>query len=122
MPAQSATSKPITRSTGPRTRASTSSDSISESASAGTSRQKASSSASTRPSHYQRYDPEPITVIERWGLGFALGNVLKYIVRAKHKGAELRDLRKALWYLARHIDVREAELAGRVPPTPGDQA
>jgi hypothetical protein len=76
----------------------------------------------TRPSHYQRYDPEPITVIERWGLGFALGNVLKYIVRAAHKGEELRDLRKALWYLARHIEVRKAELAGREIPAPGDQA
>lgn len=76
----------------------------------------------TRPSHYQRYDPEPITVIEAWGLGFALGNVLKYIVRAAHKGAEIRDLRKALWYLQRHIDVREAQLAGREAPKPGDQA
>lgn len=77
---------------------------------------------STRPSHYQRYDPEPITAIEGWGLNFALGNVVKYIVRAKHKGEELRDLRKAQWYLSRHIAVREAELEGRPVPVPGDQA
>lgn len=78
--------------------------------------------STVRPSHYQRYDPEPITVIERWGLNsFHLGNVIKYIVRAKHKGAEIRDLRKALWYLQRYIDVREAEIAGREAPAPGDQ-
>lgn len=57
----------------------------------------------TNPSHYTRLDPEPITVIERWGLDFCLGNALKYIARAGHKpgvdGAE--DLAKAAWYLDR---------------------
>lgn len=72
--------------------------------------------------HYSRYDPQPIVVIEKWGLGFHDGNVVKYIVRAKHKGDELRDLRKAKWYLDRHILVREAAIKGLRLPDPDEQA
>ena len=46
---------------------------------------------------------EAIKVIESWGLGFCLGNTLKYIARAGHKGDRLEDLRKARWYLDREI-------------------
>lgn len=51
-------------------------------------------------------DPyEAIKVIEAWGLGFHLGNVLKYISRAGKKSpSEVEDLKKALWYLQRRID------------------
>lgn len=46
---------------------------------------------------------EPIKVIESWGLGygFCMGNALKYILRAPHKGSERADLEKAIWYLER---------------------
>lgn len=46
---------------------------------------------------------EPIKVIESWGLaeGFCLGSAIKYILRAPHKGQEIQDLEKALWYLSR---------------------
>ena len=38
------------------------------------------------------------------GLGFNLGNVVKYIARAGYKTADsLQDLRKAAWYLDREI-------------------
>jgi hypothetical protein len=74
---------------------------------------------SSHPSHYSRYDPQPIEVIESWDLGFHLGNVVKYIVRAKHKGDEMRDLRAALWYLKRYIQVVEAG-EGK-PPKPDTQ-
>lgn len=52
---------------------------------------------------------ETIKVIEAWGLGFNLGNTVKYISRAgrKDKTKELEDLRKALWYLKRHIETLE---------------
>lgn len=43
------------------------------------------------------------------GAGFCLGNVLKYVLRSPHKGAELADLRKARWYLDRHIARLDAE-------------
>lgn len=57
------------------------------------------------PPHYTRLDPEPIEVIESWGLSFCLGNALKYIARAGHKPGANRatDLRKALWYLDREL-------------------
>lgn len=58
-----------------------------------------------RPPHYTDLKPEPIEAIEGWGLGFCLGNCLKYIARAGRKSAEteLEDLKKARWYLDRAI-------------------
>ena len=55
-----------------------------------------------RPSHYARLDPEPIAVIEAWGLGYHEGSVVKYLSRWRHKGG-LQDLEKAAWFLARLI-------------------
>jgi hypothetical protein len=60
-----------------------------------------------RPAHYHRSEIEPIDAIEAWGLGFCLGNAVKYISRAGHKGSRLEDLRKAAWYLAREIQNEE---------------
>lgn len=59
------------------------------------------------PAHYGGADNpyEAIKVIEAWGLGFCLGNTLKYLARAGRKaGADvLEDLKKARWYLDREI-------------------
>ena len=52
---------------------------------------------------------EAIKVIEAWELGFCLGNTVKYISRAGKKGDEIEDLKKAEWYLRRHIQQLEAE-------------
>ena len=62
------------------------------------------------PQHYGGADTpyETIKVIEAWGLGFHLGNVVKYISRAGKKGAAIDDLRKAAWYLNRAIELAEA--------------
>ena len=57
----------------------------------------------TAPAHYTRGGIECIDVIEALGLGFHLGNALKYLWRAGHKGDALEDLRKARWYLEREI-------------------
>lgn len=48
---------------------------------------------------------EAIKVIEAWGLGFCLGNAVKYIARAgkKEKQKTLEDLQKARWYIDREI-------------------
>jgi hypothetical protein len=59
------------------------------------------------PAHYTRGGIEAIDVIEAWDLGFCLGNTVKYIARAGHKGDALEDLRKARWYLDREIARRE---------------
>ena len=56
------------------------------------------------PEHYKHGGMETIDVIEAWGLGYHLGNTVKYISRAKHKGNELEDLKKAQWYLNRAIE------------------
>jgi len=58
------------------------------------------------PPHYNHGGVEAIDVIEAWELGFCLGNVVKYISRAEHKGSTLEDLRKAAWYLNREIERR----------------
>ena len=62
-----------------------------------------SSSAVDHPPHYNTGKYEVIEVIEDWGLGFHAGNVVKYVARAKHKGCEIEDLKKARWYLDRLI-------------------
>ena len=50
---------------------------------------------------------EAIKVIEAWGLGFNLGNVVKYIARAGKKGAALPDLIKARDYITFEIESLE---------------
>jgi hypothetical protein len=61
--------------------------------------------AVNHPAHYGgAANPyEAIKVIEAWGLGFCLGNTVKYISRAGKKDSMLQDLKKAAWYLAREI-------------------
>jgi hypothetical protein len=61
------------------------------------------------PEHYHYGTCEAIKVIEAWGLGFCLGNVVKYISRSGRKvgSDELEDLKKAQWYLNREIEKRE---------------
>lgn len=63
------------------------------------------------PPHYGgKDDPfEAIKVIEAWGLGFHLGNAIKYIKRSSLSGREREDLKKARWYLDRLIAALEAE-------------
>ena len=58
-----------------------------------------------RPKHYNQGRIEPIEVIEDWELGYHLGNVIKYIARAEHKGKLIEDLKKAKWYLDRYINL-----------------
>lgn len=66
------------------------------------------------PKHYGGKDNpyEVINVIEAWGLGFCLGNVIKYVARAGKKDPAkcLEDLEKASWYLERE---RERERANQ---------
>jgi len=56
------------------------------------------------PSHYKVGGIETIDFIEAKGLNYHLGNVVKYITRANHKGNRLENLKKAQWYLNREID------------------
>lgn len=60
------------------------------------------------PAHYGGAENpyEAIKVIEAWGLGFCLGNAVKYIARAGLKpGTDaITDLRKAAFYINREIE------------------
>ena len=56
------------------------------------------------PAHYKVGGIETIDFIEAKKLGYNLGNVIKYLTRADHKGNKLEDLRKAQWYLTREIN------------------
>lgn len=69
--------------------------------------------AVNHPAHYGGADNpyEAIKVIEAWGLGFCLGNTVKYIARAGKKDSTIQDLKKARWYLDREIQKMEADNA-----------
>lgn len=60
------------------------------------------------PAHYGGGDDpyEAIKVIEAWGLGFNLGNAVKYIRRLGSKGDPVEQLRKVAFYIQREIDLR----------------
>lgn len=66
-------------------------------------------SAVDHPAHYGGVNNpyEAIKVIEAWGLGFNLGNTVKYVARAERKNAPIEDLEKARWYLDREIQNRK---------------
>jgi hypothetical protein len=69
-----------------------------------------------QPSHYQgRGGLNANQVIRAFELNFALGNVVKYVLRAGRKPDEpaLDDLRKALWYL--QDEFKQRELAQCLP-------
>jgi Protein of unknwon function (DUF3310) len=54
-----------------------------------------------KPAHYQGNGMQAIDVIEAFKLGYNLGNVVKYVLRAGHKGERNEDLDKAINYLWR---------------------
>ena len=56
------------------------------------------------PQHYQGKGIEAIDVIEAFELNFALGNAVKYILRADKKANKKQDLEKAKWYLEHELD------------------
>ena len=74
------------------------------------------------PKHYGGSENtyEAIKVIEAWGLGFCLGNVVKYISRAgkKDKTKLIQDLEKAIWYLNREVEnlknVKKSEVTDKI--------
>jgi hypothetical protein len=55
------------------------------------------------PYHYKVGGIETIDFIEAKDLNYNMGNAVKYISRADHKGNKKQDLEKAVWYLIREI-------------------
>lgn len=65
------------------------------------------------PPHYNTGKIEVIDfILDKFKDDYLLGQVCKYISRAKHKGAELQDLQKAEWYLKKAIAECEAQQKG----------
>lgn len=61
------------------------------------------------PVHYTSHPSGVETIRITEHMGFCLGNVIKYVMRADHKGSQIEDLKKARWYLDREI----ARLSGQ---------
>ena len=71
------------------------------------------------PAHYNAGKIEAIDAIEAAVAGkpaaiaFCLGNAIKYVFRAGHKGNPVQDLEKAIWYITRAIalyrEMKDAE-------------
>jgi hypothetical protein len=61
------------------------------------------------PPHYTSHPSgiECIQITEH--MGFNLGNALKYIWRADLKGSAVEDLEKAIFYINRELDKRDAK-------------
>jgi hypothetical protein len=59
------------------------------------------------PAHYKVGGIETIDFIEAKKLNYNIGNVVKYVTRADHKGNRKQDLEKAKWYLERELSTLE---------------
>lgn len=53
--------------------------------------------------HYNQGGIEVVDFIAAHNLDFFLGNVVKYVCRSPHKGEELKDLKKAKYYIEHKI-------------------
>jgi hypothetical protein len=59
------------------------------------------------PDHYNVGGIEVVDIADAYDLGRYEFNVVKYVLRAKFKGKELEDLKKARFYLCRLISLME---------------
>jgi hypothetical protein len=66
---------------------------------------RAMNDMANHPPHYTDGGIELIDFIDAKGLGFSLGNAVKYISRAGKKDPDkmIEDLKKAAWYLNHEI-------------------
>ena len=60
------------------------------------------------PGYYKRGPIDTWDFIRQQELGYHLGNVIKYVCRAGHKGDAIEDLEKAIHYLENEIENRRA--------------
>lgn len=58
----------------------------------------------TYPPHYTVGGIDTYDFIRVKKLSYTCGQIIKYIVRAGHKGSQIDDLRKAQWYLKRELE------------------
>ena len=64
------------------------------------------------PQHYRQH-PSGVECIEiTKHHSFCIGNAIKYLWRAGQKGPEVEDLRKAIWYIEKRIEMIESAPQG----------
>ena len=73
--------------------------------------EKAVTDMVNHPPHYNNRRMEAIDIIEmiieieeNSKVAYNMSNVLKYILRFRDKGTEIKDLEKSMWYLNRMIE------------------
>jgi hypothetical protein len=66
------------------------------------------SANSTGPSHYRRGSIEVWDFIHDQGLNYFLGNAIKYVCRAGYKESKEEDLKKAIHYLQKELELHQA--------------
>ena len=59
--------------------------------------------------HYRKFKIQPWDIWLEYGLDPWVAGVIKYVLRAGHKGSKLEDLRKARHYLDRTIEIEEGK-------------
>lgn len=59
------------------------------------------------PVHYTTGRIETIDYIDAKQFNYCLGNAIKYVSRAPHKGKYVEDLKKAIWYINHAIKLHE---------------
>ncbi len=59
--------------------------------------------------HYRKFRIQPWDIWEEYDLDAFTGTVIKYLMRAGHKGSRLEDLKKARHTLDRAIEIEEAK-------------
>jgi hypothetical protein len=69
--------------------------------------QKVANARQEGGTHYLHFAIQPIDFIQKNGLEWCQGNIVKYVCRYKHKGG-LEDLKKARHYLDKLIELEEA--------------
>lgn len=74
------------------------------------------------PAHYNSGRIEVIEFLEDQKLNFHRANAIKYIARAgkKDPNKEIEDLEKAIWYLARDIELLKSQKEERSAIRPND--
>ena len=65
------------------------------------------------PEHYNQGKIEVIDFIEDQELPYHEANAVKYVCRSRFKGNRVQDLKKAVWYLNRRIQLLEKTNAGK---------
>ena len=61
------------------------------------------------PGHYNKGGIEVLDIIDAFNLDFALGNAIKYILRADFKGNKAQDLQKAGFYINHSLKALETK-------------